>query len=220
VEVERAGEGAAGLTAEDERELDAGLATLAPGDGAPLVVNKRELAQILGVSLPTIDRMLQDGCPIAEGGSNGVAYKFDVGRVRAWREETAAKKRRVDADRRARIDAEQAKLFGDDELPEIEGAADLSPQARAALVRTRREHLLVLEQMRELVRAADVEAGLAPVFAELQTGILGVPDELQRRFGLTEEATVAMREILEDRLAEAADAADRRLKEVRFAAAA
>lgn len=48
------------------------------------VVSRNELANQLGVSLPTIDSWVRRGCPILKAGRRGVAAQFDLRAVRGW----------------------------------------------------------------------------------------------------------------------------------------
>jgi phage terminase Nu1 subunit (DNA packaging protein) len=67
----------------------------------PIIVNKASIAQVMGVSVNSVDAWIRKGAPVVERGSNGVAYKIDVTQfiewVRAyWRGITIAELRRQD----------------------------------------------------------------------------------------------------------------------------
>jgi hypothetical protein len=67
----------------------------------PRIVNKAGMAQLMGVSLKTIDNWIRKGAPVLEPGSNGVSYKIDATAflewIRAyWRGITIAELRRQD----------------------------------------------------------------------------------------------------------------------------
>lgn len=47
-------------------------------------VNKQELADIFGYSLPTIGVWIKDGCPIVGAGGRGKDYSFDTAEVHRW----------------------------------------------------------------------------------------------------------------------------------------
>lgn len=49
-----------------------------------MIVNRAELANAMGVSPPTIDRWLREGCPIKTRPRKGVAAEFVLGEVIAW----------------------------------------------------------------------------------------------------------------------------------------
>lgn len=47
-------------------------------------VNRAELAELFGVSLPTVDSWLRDGCPYAVQGAKGREWGFETGTVHRW----------------------------------------------------------------------------------------------------------------------------------------
>lgn len=186
----------------------------APQSAPRLTGNKRELAAFLRVSLPTVEQLVDAGCPVLEGGTNGKPYVFDFAAVVEWRQARDELRERQAADRKRQIDAEQARLFGDDDLPEDAELAGVSPRARAEIVKFRREYLLLLERQRNLVKFDDVVLGLAETFSTLKGSIRSLADVLQRQLGLNEEAATRLVELIDDRLNDAVDAAQKRLAEV------
>jgi phage terminase Nu1 subunit (DNA packaging protein) len=53
-------------------------------------VNRKQLADVFGVSLPTIDAWLRAGCPFEQKGAAGKEWIFDTADVSRWREQRAA----------------------------------------------------------------------------------------------------------------------------------
>lgn len=53
-------------------------------------VSRRDLAAVFGVSLPTIDTWVRQGCPFDQRGGRGKEWTFDTADVARWREERAA----------------------------------------------------------------------------------------------------------------------------------
>lgn len=49
------------------------------------LVNRVELATLCGVSLPTIDTWVRQGCPVVERGSKGRPWQFHFSEVFNWR---------------------------------------------------------------------------------------------------------------------------------------
>lgn len=49
-------------------------------------MNKAELAEAFEVSLPTVDRWIQKGCPWVEKGAKGKGYRFSLPEVLEWRQ--------------------------------------------------------------------------------------------------------------------------------------
>lgn len=62
-----------------------------------MIVNRTELADVFGVSPPTVDAWLRAGCPIEQRGSRGVAAQYDTARVAKWRQERAIQEATGDA---------------------------------------------------------------------------------------------------------------------------
>lgn len=56
-----------------------------PDGGASRDVNRSDLANICGVSLPTIDAWIRKNCPVVERGSRGRQWRFDSAAVIDWR---------------------------------------------------------------------------------------------------------------------------------------
>jgi phage terminase Nu1 subunit (DNA packaging protein) len=50
-------------------------------------VNRADLADINGVSLPTVDEWVRRGCPVVQRGGRGRAWKFNTAEVRSWRDD-------------------------------------------------------------------------------------------------------------------------------------
>lgn len=49
-----------------------------------MIVNRQELSQAMGISLPTVDRWIRDGCPVKQRGAKGVAWEFNLPDVVTW----------------------------------------------------------------------------------------------------------------------------------------
>jgi len=48
--------------------------------------NRKEIADIMGVSLPTIDSWIKRGCPFVTRGGKGKEWLFNITSVIKWRE--------------------------------------------------------------------------------------------------------------------------------------
>lgn len=53
------------------------------------IATKQEIADIFGVSLPTVEAWVRSGCPYVEKGGMGKSWKFDTSAVAAWQKEKA-----------------------------------------------------------------------------------------------------------------------------------
>lgn len=47
-------------------------------------VNRTELAEFFGISMPTVDDWIRRGCPVIERGGRGRAWRFNTADVAAW----------------------------------------------------------------------------------------------------------------------------------------
>jgi phage terminase Nu1 subunit (DNA packaging protein) len=52
-------------------------------------VNRNELAEVFGVTPPTVTAWVERGCPYLAGGRKGRVWLFDTAAVARWREEQA-----------------------------------------------------------------------------------------------------------------------------------
>lgn len=143
-------------------------------DDAPLIVNKSQLARLFRVSLPTIDGWVEKRCPIHKGGSNGVAYEFDVDQVKTWRDAEDAREAEAEAELQRRIGVKQAEMFDGARLAP-EGAGDIKEALEAE-----RLALIVGKQKGELVAREDVRNDYAAVFGIVRQHLLGYATTLGR----------------------------------------
>lgn len=49
-----------------------------------MIVNRGQLAEVFGVSPPTVDGWVRTGCPIEKRGQRGVQAEFDTAKVGKW----------------------------------------------------------------------------------------------------------------------------------------
>lgn len=151
----------------------------------PVVVNKHELAKLLEKSLPTIDRMIEDGMPVLKGGSNGVPYEFDANAVVAWLEEVARKEAELTAEKERQLAQLQLGLTGG-------VAGDSAPIGLTAKQRIEamQAEMLADKLARDrgaLMPVEEVEAEFEAVFGLLRQRLLSQGSSLQRLAGLSED---------------------------------
>jgi phage terminase Nu1 subunit (DNA packaging protein) len=113
-------------------------------------VNRQQLAEVFGISLPTVDAWRRAGCPYVVKGGSGKEWAFDTADVAEWREQ------------RARDEA-----AGN----EIQDEAAL--RKRKLIADTKIVELEALAKMGELAPVADMERALTRVMAEMQTKLRG-----------------------------------------------
>ena len=113
-------------------------------------VNRRELAAVFGVSLPTVDSWVQQGCPFDQRGASGREWVFDTADVAQWREERAA----ADA-----------------------GGEDVADEARLKIRKLRAEtvtaELELLQRKAQVAPLEQVERVLSRVVVEVQSNLRG-----------------------------------------------
>ena len=148
---------------------------MAKGNGKK--VNRAELAETFGISLPTVDAWVRAGCPFDQRGGTGKSWSFDTADVNRWREVRAAQEASGEdvqdeaALRRRKLKAET--MTAELELAQKQALVAPLDQMERALTRTFAE---VQSQMR------------GPLITRLATQLIGETD--QRRF-----KTVALAEV-------------------------
>lgn len=124
--------------------------------------NKAQAAEFFGVSLPTIEAWIRRGCPVVRRGMRGVAWQLDLLEVARWRFAPETKTDHSGTDPESMTPAER-KLWYDGEQ--------------------RRRDLQIRD--RELLKADEVEQSISIAFAAVAQTLLSLPDNLERRAGLT-----------------------------------
>lgn len=158
--------------------------------GGVRIANKAGCAEFFDVSMPTVDAWIRRGMPIVQKGGKGVSWQIDLLAAAQWRFGVQASGGSID--------------------PE-----SLEPMQRRAWYEgeTKRRELQVRD--RELIPAADVERVVATAFAALSSDIRAIPDNLERRHGVSgdvaEKVAAALDEAMQstsERLAELAPVGD------------
>lgn len=153
-----------------------------------MIVNRAELSQAMGVSLPTVDRWVRDGMPVKQRGTKGVPWEFVLADVVSWwgdRQRQAA----AGAAPTNSEDAKLRKLIADAELAELELA-----KAKG-----------------EVAPVRDFERAQARAMAMIRQNIMNVPARaVLRLLGETDETTfkATLRAELTLALEQSANAAD------------
>lgn len=138
-----------------------------PKLGRGRVVGRAELAEIFGVSAPTIDDWISRGCPYLKQGSKGVAWAFKTSAVYQWlqQENTQAQ------DSEANCNAQQLKLR---KLAAETLAAELS------LAKARNEVAPIEEMVARVTKDyLDLKARLRIIPERLATRLIAVDNETE-----------------------------------------
>lgn len=151
-------------------------------------VNRTELAATFGVSLPTVDQWVRDGCPFDQrGAGKGKPWVFDTADVAAWREA------------RARDDGT------DDEGADLKRHADRL-KARKLMAEAGLAELELAQKMGLVAPVAEFERAQAKVFAVIQQNVMNVVSRAALSLvGETDE--VRFKEVLRRELADALEKA-------------
>jgi phage terminase Nu1 subunit (DNA packaging protein) len=150
--------------------------------------NRQQLSQAMGVSLPTVDRWVRDGCPVLQRGGKGIEWKFSLPDVVAWW-----------GDRQRQAAAGDA---GDD----IEEARRRKMSAEAALA-----ELELAKGMGEVALIREFERAHAKLMAIIRANVMNVPsravlqllgesDETVFKTRLRAELTLALEQAAEAEL--------------------
>ena len=145
-----------------------------------MIVNRAQVADVFGCSLPTVDTWVRQGCPVVQKGSRGVEWQFDTAAVAKWRNERiladATGDKQQDADEIDRR-TKRAKM----RAAELELAKDMG------LVAPIRDFERV-----QAARAAVVRQNVMNVPARAVLQLLGCTDEATFKQVLRNELTLAL----------------------------
>lgn len=130
-------------------------------------VNRAGLAEIFGVSMPTVDSWVRGGCPVLKRGGRGLEWQFDTAAIAIWLRE------------RAVTDATGATQADEAELKRRKLAAETAVAE------------LDLAKAKGLVAPLDqIERNMARAFAELRANLRNIPGNIVSvLIGETDERT-------------------------------
>lgn len=143
--------------------------------------SREETARVLGLSLPTFDRMRHKGLPFRREGKNGRAYGYYLPEVHAWTtgkqvEEEEEKQRRE----KEQAQAEMA-LLGGQATDERSG---LTAEQRKKLYETELVEMKVRRERGELVDANALFARDEQVLGDLAKFLQSLPEAIGRELEL------------------------------------
>jgi phage terminase Nu1 subunit (DNA packaging protein) len=138
---------------------------------------KGEAAEFFGISLRTLDAWIREGAPVAQAGARRIAYVLDLRAIAEWRYTARQSESDIDPERLPPSDRKQ---WYDGEM--------------------KRREIQVRD--RELIPASEVEEVVATSYAAVSQALLSLPDNLERRAGLSadqaERAEDAIHETMND----------------------
>lgn len=142
------------------------------------IVSRTDLADVFGVSMPTVDTWVRQGCPVVKRGSKGISWEFATADVAEWLRDRAA-----------------AELTGEgSDLVEIERRTKMAKMIVAELE--------VAEAKRQVALVSEFERAQSMFAAAIQSAVMRVPQRVVLRLiGETDEHT--FKKVLSDELADA-----------------
>ena len=136
--------------------------------------NKADVANFFGVSLTTVDQWLRRGCPYTQRGERGKQWQFDFLAVAIWK-------------------------YGAADVDLADDPEKMPPKERLDWYRGTRERTRHLEEVGQLLPAADFERVLADVLKTVAVTLESLPDVLERDAGI-DGAAVERCQLVVDRM--------------------
>lgn len=167
-----------------------------------MIVNRTELAEILGVSMPTITSWLGDGLPYVSGGGKGKPWTFETADVLPWWAEHKF--------RRPRNAPAATDPFTDPaDMPESFDEAE----RRKMVANADKAELELAKAAGRVVEIEDVAGAIAEMHVRVRTRLLGIGNKVRVRvnayFGgdkaAEEQVVAAVEEVIGDAMAEIRD---------------
>lgn len=154
---------------------------------AGVEVSKAELANIYGVSLPTISQWVNKGCPWITKGSPGKQWRFNTADVTTWREEHVAQQIQGDTSQLDIDEARRRKLAAEAAMMELDLAK-------------RRGEVIEIEQVAAIMGDdyANVRAKLLSLPTKLAPMLVGIEDTLECKALIERGVTEALEELTAD----------------------
>lgn len=160
------------------------------------LVSRADLADTMGVTPPTVDRWVAQGCPVAKEGGRGRAYQFNTADVIAWREDGL------------RSSLSSTAKATEEELMRRELAAK-TELAELKLAREKREVAPISELTRAMSLAfAAVRSNMRTIPDRVPRMIVGEMDERKIKTLLREEIDQALLALARETLVEYDDLAE------------
>ena len=144
--------------------------------GRGQILNRTQMADHLGIAMPTLDDWVRRGCPVVSRGGRGTQWKFNTADVRAWRD-SDVRAELMDTSTASTDELKRRKLQAETEQAELDLA-----KAKALVI--------PLEQYeRALAKAfGEVRAGMRNVLpGRAARRLLGETDETRAKAVLIEE---------------------------------
>lgn len=124
--------------------------------------NKAEVAEFFDVAIKTVDGWTRRGCPVIHRGGKTDPWVFDLLHVAEWKINGNRQDGDVDPD-------------------------TMPPADRKAWYDSEKKRLEVGASMKELIPSQEIEEAIPRAFAALMQDLRAIPDNLERRYGVSAE---------------------------------
>lgn len=176
-------------------------------EGVPdAVLNKRELADFFGVSLPTLDAWVMDGLPALTEGTNGRSWEFQASAAWAWKCSRDESEKVKSTEAQAAIAAMRLALIGGKSGNSIQS---LPPKERQQLYDVEAAYERLKRERNQSLDRDEVRQVLDDLLRTVRDGVSVLPDKLEREANLDGKAVDKALEACDDLLEELENAVRR-----------
>jgi len=184
----------------DPHEIAALVARFPLPSGVPdAVLNKRELSDFFGISLPTLDAWIADGLPALVEGTNGRQYEFQASAAWAWKCNRDEGDRIKSTEAQAAIAAMRLALIGGKSGNSIQS---LPPKERQQLYDVEAAYERLKRERYQSLDREEVNQVLNDLLRMVRDGISALPDTLERVATLDGKGVTASMEACDELLDE------------------
>lgn len=183
-----------------DTDINALVARYPLPDGVPdAVLNKQELADFFGVSLPTLSAWISDGMPAISEGTNGRQWEFQASAAYAWKCGREEGERVKTTQAQAAIAAMRLALIGGKSGNSIQS---LAPKERQQLYDVEASYEKLKRERNQSLDRDEVNLVLTDLLRMIRDGISSLPDSLERRVNLDGRGVDVAVETCDDMLEE------------------
>lgn len=120
-----------------------------------MIVNKRTLADVLGVSERTLTEWQDGGMPIESIGGRGLDNQYDTAKVIEWRIQRAlaGQKSETGKERLERLQAEELEMKIDERAGRLVALADIETMWASGIIAARAELMALSERLKDKLDA-------------------------------------------------------------------
>lgn len=163
--------------------------------GEPVLLNKQEMAEVLGITVPTLNAWIRDGLPIDKEGGRAKGYQFDPDKVLAWRSGRIVEAEKERQQREETIKALQSSLDlagADNDVPHV------SARARKEYYDAEKLRIELDRQRGFLCLTSEVLQEKARLLGVLSDRLQSLPDFLERRAQLAPELVDELQKAIDE----------------------